>query len=195
MSEAANNDDAGKSEPRQRGKERTYWVAIMCPSARLPVPVGITSDKSSFESSSFQKNSFSCSACGRMHTWDRPAAFPVVPRGNYVGERFENEVLILDSSSFDRCVIQHCNIHLSRGNFRLTNCEISGSRFNFTGEAAAVKVIADSLRVNRGRERVWEESPQRPRRRQDRLCSFSIDYAHIRHRSDPRCTHLRRHLE
>lgn len=146
MTESAAGQDQAKGQPGQRGMDRTYWVAIMCPDAHFPTPVGISTTKAVFETSHFKNNSSSCLVCGKMHVWDKSNSFLLVPRGNYVGEHFENDVLVLDASSFDRCVIRKCDIYLSRGNFRLTNSEISGSKFQFSGEAQVVKMIVDSLK-------------------------------------------------
>ena len=146
MTKSATGQDQTKDHAGQRGKARSYLVAIMCPNVHFPTPVGISVTKASFETTHFERNSFSCGVCGKMHGWDKSDAILVVPRGDYVNEHFENEVLILDASSFDRCVIQKCDIHLSRGNFRLTNSEISKSGFNFAGEAKVVKMIVDSLK-------------------------------------------------
>lgn len=145
MQEPATGADHAKDNPTQRGKDRVYQIAIMCPNANFPAPVGMSSTKSSYEFTRYQGNTFSCPVCGQMHTWDKSASFLVVSRGSYVGEHFENDVIILDASSFDNCVIRNCDMHLSRGNFRLTNCEITDTRFNFAGEAAVVKSISDSL--------------------------------------------------
>lgn len=81
-----------------------------------------------------------------MHTWDGHEAFLVVPKGKYKNEEFENDVLVLDGNSFDHCKLRHCDIYLSRGNFSLTNTNISDCKFIFTGEAGVVRSIADSLR-------------------------------------------------
>ena len=137
---------SGAAETKSPGKERSYWVAITCPNVGLPTPVGITSTKQSFNTSSFIQNSFSCGVCGQMHTWDGHEAFLVVPRGQYKDETFDNEVLVLDGSAFDNCKLRNCDIHLSRGNFRLTESEISHCKFNFAGEAGVVRSIADMLR-------------------------------------------------
>lgn len=138
------DDVAGRS--KRAGKERSYLIAIKCPNVGLPTPVGIATNKASFNTSSYIQNSFSCGVCGQMHTWDGHEAFLVVPRGQYKGWTFENDVLVLDGSSFDNCKLLHSDLHLSRGNFSLTNCEIGNCKFYFTGEAAVVQSIADSLR-------------------------------------------------
>lgn len=139
MSDTATNQE-------RAGKERTYWIAIKCPNVGLPTPTGISTSKQGFNTGSFHQNSFSCGVCGQMHTWNGPDAFLVVPRGKYNGEHFENEVLVLDGSSFDGCKLLNSDIYLSRGNFSLVNSEIGNCKFFFSGEAAAVRSIADSLR-------------------------------------------------
>ena len=146
MTKSATGQDQTKDHASQRGKARSYLVAIMCPNAYFPTPVGFSVTKASFETSIYESNSFSCGVCGKTHVWNKSDAILVVPRGNYVKEHFENEVLIFDASSFDRCVIRKCDIYLSRGNFRLTNSEISKSKFKFAGEAEVVKKIVDSLK-------------------------------------------------
>ena len=146
MAESAAGQDKAKGQPGQRGKDRTYWVAIMCPDAHFPTPVGISLTKAVFKASDFANNSSSCRVCGNMHVWDKSDSFLLVPRGKYVDEHFENDVLVLDGSSFDRCVIRKCDIFLSRGNFRLTNSDISNSKFKFAAEAQVVKYIVDGLK-------------------------------------------------
>jgi endogenous inhibitor of DNA gyrase (YacG/DUF329 family) len=50
-------------------------VMVKCPNTGKPVPTGIGMSKESFASSTLESNSFSCPACGSMHTWSKRDAF------------------------------------------------------------------------------------------------------------------------
>ena len=49
-------------------------IVIKCPVTGRLVPTGMGADKSSFEASSYEGNSFQCPECGNMHTWDKKDA-------------------------------------------------------------------------------------------------------------------------
>ncbi len=50
-------------------------VMIKCPVTGKAVDTAFFMDVQSFNSCDFSNNSFQCSECGRMHTWDKKDAF------------------------------------------------------------------------------------------------------------------------
>ena len=50
-------------------------VMIQCPNTGKAIPTGFDMDKTSFQSSTLNRNSVGCPACGKTHTWDKKDAW------------------------------------------------------------------------------------------------------------------------
>ena len=101
-------DQSDSADTVKPGKEHSYSIAIKCPNAGMPTPVGTGTTKQAFETSSFSNNSFSCGVCGHTHKWDKHESFLVVQRGQYRGEQFIDEIVVLDGNSFNDCKFKNC---------------------------------------------------------------------------------------